>query len=120
MIKIYGIPNCNTVKKARQWLTDHHIHAEFIDFKKTPPTSTQLTAWLKVVPSKVLVNRKSTTWRKLSTEQQQSCDQAAGAIAVLQAHSTLIKRPVLEYQGYIYVGFSDTDYATIFQKSAQS
>lgn len=115
MTQIYGIPNCNTVKKARQWLAEHHIAAEFIDFKKTPPTADQLAAWLDAVSAKVLVNRKGTTWRKLSAAEQQSCDTTDGAIAVMLAHPSVIKRPVLLYQNQVHVGFSEDDYARIVQ-----
>lgn len=120
MTQIYGIPNCNTVKKARQWLAAHNIEAEFIDFKKTPPAAAQLIAWLNAVSADVLINRKGTTWRKLSPEQQQSCTSQNGAIAVMQAHPSVIKRPVLLHQNQVYVGFTEADYARIFQTPNQS
>lgn len=120
MTQIYGISNCNTVKKARQWLTEHQITAEFIDFKKTPPTATQLTEWLNAVSAEKLLNRRGTTWRKLSREQQQSCDHSAGAVAIMQAYPSVIKRPVLLYRDHVYVGFSENDYARIFQAASPS
>ncbi|WP_066565558.1 arsenate reductase [Snodgrassella sp. CFCC 13594] len=116
MTHIYGIANCNTVKKARTWLVEHHIEVKFIDFKKEPPSAALLHRWLKVVPCSVLINRKGTTWRKLSPEEQQQATNESGALALMQAHPSLIKRPVLVTDQHTEVGFDETRYAQIFQQ----
>ncbi|WP_374557143.1 ArsC family reductase [Aquitalea pelogenes] len=114
MITLYGIPNCNTVKKARQWLTDHHIDFAFHDFKKQGVTEAQLQAWIAAVGLDKLINRQGTTWRGLSDELKAQAATAEGAIAVLQAQPSIIKRPVLERPGKISVGFNEAQWAEEF------
>lgn len=114
MIKIYGIPNCSTVKKARQWLTAQHITAQFIDFKKEPPSESLLRTWLQHIPLSDLINRRGTTWRKLSPQQQELCNNIDTAIDIMHHHPSLIKRPVLMVETSIYVGFDEDQYARIF------
>jgi Spx/MgsR family transcriptional regulator len=93
-ITIYGIPNCDSVKKARVWLSDRDIDYTFHDFKKQgiPPEAVDL--WLKHIDWDVLVNRKGTTWRKLDTATQNSVQDKASAKALMLAHPSVIKRPV--------------------------
>ena len=107
MITLYGIPNCNTVKKARQWLTEHHIDFAFHDFKKQGVSTEQLQAWIDAVGLDKLINRQGTTWRGLSDELKTQAATPAGAIAVLQAQPSIIKRPVLERPGKTSVGFNE-------------
>jgi len=114
MITLYGIPNCSTVKKARQWLTDHHIDFAFHDFKKQGVSTAQLQAWIDAVGLDKLINRQGTTWRGLSDELKAQAATPAGAIAVLQAQPSIIKRPVLERPGKTSVGFSETTWAEEF------
>ena len=114
MTRIYGILNCGTVKNARNWLAEHHIAAEFTDFKKSAPTAELLQTWLQHVPAATLLNRKGTTWRKLSPQQQAQADTEAGAIALMAAQPSLIKRPVLVHQNQVHVGFNAAQYAAIF------
>jgi Spx/MgsR family transcriptional regulator len=103
MIKIYGIPNCDTVKKARVWLGAQGVAHSFHDFRKDGLDSDKVVGWLETVGSELLVNRKSTTWRQLSDEEKQlSGDEL---IALLVAQPTLIKRPVFEVGGKVLVGF---------------
>lgn len=114
-IKIYGISQCNTVKKARQWLDENHIVAEFIDFKKQPPTQNDIEFWLTQIPKEVLINRRGTTWRKLSSEEQQAAlvsDQRA--IDLMLAQPSIIKRPVLIHNNKITIGFDPQRYTEIF------
>ena len=70
MTILYGITNCATVKKARLWLDENNIAYQFVDFKKTPPTAEQLKYWLASIPLDTLINKRGTTWRKLTPEQQ--------------------------------------------------
>ena len=106
MITLYGIPNCDTVKKARTWLTDHGIDYAFHDFKKQGVPEAQLDNWLRHVGWEKLVNRKGTTWRALDAATQAGVVNAASAVAVMMHDSSLIKRPVVEWVGgQVTIGF---------------
>ncbi len=114
-IKIFGIPNCNTVKKARDWLSSNNISYEFVDFKKQEPTEPQLQDWLGKVELEELINRKGTTWRSLSVEQQQLAQTQAGAIELMISKPSVIKRPVLQSDDQMMLGFDDMKYANFFK-----
>lgn len=106
IIRVYGIPNCDTVKKARAWLTEQGWSYEFHDFKKMGVPADKLPAWLEAVGWDKLTNRQGTTWRKLDPALQASVVDAVSAAAVLQDHASAIKRPVVEWSdGRITVGF---------------
>ncbi|MDB5964628.1 MAG: uncharacterized protein JWQ72_1128 [Polaromonas sp.] len=108
MITLYGIPNCDTVKKARAWLTAHDLAHEFHDFRKQGVPADRLAAWSGAAGWETLLNRKGTTWRKLDVAEQAGATDAAGAIALMVAHPSVIKRPVVEWDapaGRITVGF---------------
>lgn len=113
-MKLYGIPNCDTVKKARTFLQEKGVAYEFVDFKKTPPDAALLETWLQSVPLETLLNKRGTTWRKLDAAVQAEAAEAAGAVRVMAANPSVIKRPVLEKDGSVYVGFSANQYAEIF------
>lgn len=112
MVKIYGIPNCDTVKKARAWLTEQGVAHESHDFKKQGVPEDRLDAWLAAVGWDKLLNRKGTTWRKLPPELQAAVVDAATARPVLMAHASVIKRPVVEWDNAITVGFDADDWAS--------
>lgn len=114
MTTLYGIPNCTTVKKARSWLDEHQQAYTFVNFKTDPPTAPLLEQWLAQVGADVLINRKGTTWRKLSDAEKASADTAAGAVALMQAHPSVIKRPVLLHGDRISVGFQPEHYQALF------
>jgi len=114
MITLYGIPNCNTVKKARQWLTEQQIDYVFHDFKKQGVSAAQLQGWIDTIGLDKLINRQGTTWRGLSEELKAQAATPAGAIAVLQAQPSIIKRPVLERPGRVSVGFNEAQWAEEF------
>ena len=103
-ITVYGIPNCDSVKKARVWLTDRGVDYVFHDFKKqgVPPEAVDL--WLKHVSWEVLVNRKGSTWRKLDTTTQTRVVDAVSARALMLEHASVIKRPVLVSGQSVIVG----------------
>lgn len=113
---LYGIPNCNTVKKARQWLTENNIHYVFHDFKKLGIDLIHLNDWTKQVGLDVVINRQGNTWRHLDEQEKRSIETEASAFELVQNHTSLIKRPVLEYQGRVWFGFSDELYAEIFDR----
>jgi len=106
IIRVYGIPNCDTVKKARSWLTAQGLDYEFHDFKKQGVPAEKLPLWMAAVGWEKLTNRQGTTWRKLEPSTQASVVDAATAAHVLQANASVIKRPVVEWpDGRITVGF---------------
>ena len=111
---IYGIPNCDTVKKARTWLADHQQAFDFHDFKKQGLTRDIVADWLQHLARDVLVNRKGTTWRALSDERKASIVDDEAAIALMLENPSVIKRPVLDKNGTFAVGFSDAQYQQIF------
>ncbi|WP_293775696.1 ArsC family reductase [uncultured Oxalicibacterium sp.] len=115
-ITLYGIPNCDTVKKARTWLDDNGIDYTFHDFKKNGLDASTVTAWLRDVPHDTLVNRKGTTWRKLTDEQKAAVIDDASATALMLESPSVIKRPVLVGAGKTSVGFSADAYQHIFKK----
>jgi arsenate reductase (glutaredoxin) len=106
---LYGIPNCDTVKKARAWLTAHGVAHEFHDFKKQGVPLLQVNQWIAAAGWEKLLNRRGPTWRKLDEATQTSVVDAASAVAVITANSSVIKRPVVQWPGgQITVGF-DSD-----------
>ncbi len=117
MLHVYGIKNCNTVKKALNWLDGHHLDYTFHDFKKEPATSDKLQTWEKNVEWETLLNKKGTTWRKLSPEVQARIIDAPSANAALAENNSMIKRPVIELDsGAIIVGFDEELYLSTFLK----
>ncbi|NYH98773.1 arsenate reductase [Cupriavidus plantarum] len=113
-VLLYGIPNCDTVKKARTWLTDHGVDYTFHDFKKQGVSEAMLRGWLKHVPLTTLLNKKGTTYRALSDADKALAESEAGAIALMQQSPSLIKRPVLESGGKVEVGFKPEQYSGAF------
>lgn len=113
---VYGIPNCDTVKKARTWLADQQQEFVFHDFKKQGLTRDIVADWLQHLSRDVLVNRKGTTWRALSDERKASIVDDEAAIALMLENPSVIKRPVLVKDGEYAVGFSDAQYQHIFNK----
>ncbi len=111
-LHVYGIKNCNTVKKALDWLTQHNKSFVFHDFKKEPATVEQLKAWEKHVSYETLLNKKGTTWRKLDPQTQQQVVDAASANDVLSRHNSMIKRPIIEHASGLIVGFDENTYET--------
>jgi Spx/MgsR family transcriptional regulator len=105
-IQLYGIPNCDSVKKARDWLTAQGVDYVFHDFKKQGVPTDLLPAWLKAVGRDTLINRKGPTWRNLGPEVQATVVDDATAMAVMLANSSVIKRPVVAWaDGKVTVGF---------------
>lgn len=112
MITIYGITNCDTVKRARAWLTDHALEHRFHDFRKEGVPPARLDAWLASAGWERLVNRQGTTWRKLDDATKAAVVDDASARALLLAQPSVIKRPVVEWaDGRITVGFDAAAWA---------
>lgn len=114
MNTLYGISNCDSVKKARAWLAAQGIDYQFIDYKKQAPNAALLQTWLKQTPLDALLNTRGTTWRKLSPAEQAQAATESGAIELMLNNPSLIKRPVLEHQGKILLGFDAAAYAKLF------
>jgi len=109
---VFGIPNCDTVKKARTWLAEHQVDFVFHDFKKLGVPAEQLPHWIAAVGWEKLVNRKGTTWRKLDAQTQAGVVDAASARALMLANPSVIKRPVVVWgTGQVSVGFDDASFA---------
>lgn len=107
-ITLYGIPNCDTVKKARAWLAAHDTEAAFHDFKKQGVPEAGLGRWLQAVGWEKLVNRQGTTWRKLPDDEKAAVTDEASARALMLRQPSVIKRPVVEWgDGEVTVGFAE-------------
>jgi arsenate reductase len=113
MIIVYGIPHCDSVKKARAWLKAQGLAHEFHDFKKTGVPADRLTAWAAAVGWPKLLNRQGTTWRKLDPSAQSAVVDILSAQALMHALPSLIKRPVVEWGGQTTVGFDPIAWALI-------
>ena len=113
-MNLYGIPNCTTVKKARAWLVGRGLDVAFHDFKKQGVDP----AWLRKVAAQTgwqaLLNPRGTTWRQLSETDKAAVIDEASAIALMQAHPSVIKRPVLERDGRYHIGFAEAQYQALF------
>ena len=114
MIHLYGIPNCDTVKKARKWLDAQGLEYTFHDYKKEGADPEKLAAWIDAEGVDTVLNRRGTTWRKLSEAEKADVD-ATKAVTLLQANPSMIKRPVVEHPGGLLVGFSESEWAAALQ-----
>lgn len=112
-IEVYGIPNCDTVKKARQWLDARGVDYAFHDYKKEGADPERLGKWIATAGVDTVLNRRGTTFRKLSDAEKADIDEAK-AVTLLQQHPSMIKRPVVEYPGGLLVGFKEDEWAAAF------
>ncbi|MBL8330581.1 MAG: arsenate reductase [Rubrivivax sp.] len=111
MITLYGIPNCDTVKRARAWLAQQGATLRFHDFKREGVPTAELDRWLQAAGAERLLNRKGTTWRKLDDGLRAQADTATGARALMLRQPSLIKRPVVDWGGgAITVGFDVAEF----------
>jgi arsenate reductase len=107
-ITLFGIANCDTVKKARAWLTSKGLEHQFFDFKKQGVPENELDAWLKTLGWQPLVNARGTTWRKLDEATRSAVRDVASARALMLAQPSVIKRPVVQWlDGSVTVGFDE-------------
>ena len=114
MTILYGISNCDTVRKARKWLNERDIAYTFHDFRKDGLNPVQLRAWTSELGWETLVNKRGTTWRKLPQETRDNMDETL-ALAVMEDQPAVIKRPVLEHSRGTFIGFSTEQYQQLFQ-----
>ena len=106
---LHGIPNCDTIRKAKKWLESHGTDYQFHDFRKDGLERSTLEKWVKKVGWEVLLNRRGTTWRQLPTETKESIDESS-AINIMLESPAIIKRPVLVNGKQIIVGFNEEQY----------
>ncbi len=115
-LKLYGIPNCNTVKKARDWLEVHQVAYDFHDFKKQGASAELLNIWLAQFPHEKLINRAGLTWRGLDEMTKSGIIDNASATILMQAKTSLIKRPLLEKDSKIVcLGFDESTYKELLK-----
>ena len=112
-ITLYGIKNCDTVKKARDWLATQKIDYRFHDFRVDGLTESQVKEWINTLGLDTLVNKRSTTWKELDEATKSGFDTQT-AVAVIVNNPTLIKRPLLDTGKQQQVGFKAADYARVF------
>jgi len=112
-VEMFGIPNCDTIKKARKWLEAEGIDYQFHDYKKEGADPVLLKQWCQSEGWETLLNRRGTTWRKLSDDVKKSVDEIS-SIQLMVENPSMIKRPVLVTDGKITVGFSEVDYKELF------
>jgi Spx/MgsR family transcriptional regulator len=109
-MKIYGIKNCDTVKKALKWLDVNGISYEFHDYKKQGITPDKLKHWARSLGWESLLNKKGTTWKKLDPALQSSVQNEAAAVKLMQESTSIIKRPLIENDKHLILGFSEAEY----------
>ncbi len=112
MIKIYGIPNCDTMKKARKWLEKNNLEYEFHDYKKLGVPDKNLKLWVKSAGWKSILNKRGTTWRKLDDNIKDNINENS-VIQVMLKNPSTIKRPVLESDNILLVGFKEDEYKNL-------
>lgn len=114
MVTLYGIPNCDTMKKARSWLAEHGIEYAFHDYKKAGIDETVLRAWVDELGWQALLNSHGTTWRKVPQEVKDAIDESS-AIRLMLETPSIIRRPVLDIDGKRHVGFKPEAYTEVFE-----
>jgi len=112
MIKIYGIPNCDTIKKARKWLDKNNLEYEFHDYKKLGVPEKNLKQWVESAGWEILLNKRGTTWRKLDDNLKDNINESS-AIQVMLNNPSAIKRPVLVSGNILLVGFKEDEYKNL-------
>lgn len=115
MTTLYGIKNCDTIKKARRWLEEHHIEYTFHDFREDGLAPSQIQQWVAELGWETLVNKRSTTWKTLDETTKAALDDKT-VIDVIAKSPTLIKRPLLDTGTSRHVGFKAAEYDTLFIK----
>lgn len=113
MVVVYGIKNCDSVKKALKFLNEHNINYTFVDLKTSPVDIQKLTQWVQKVDLSILLNTKGTTYRTLNLKSLDLDD--ARKLEWMSKENLLIKRPVIEYNSNVIVGFDLSNYEGIFQ-----
>lgn len=115
MIELYGIPNCDTVKKTLDFFKAKNLKVNFHNFKSDGISDKKLNEWFEVLGINKVVNKKSSTIKKLNDEDRAALENPVTAIPLLQEHTSIIKRPVVEYQGKTLIGFNKEEYEEVFK-----
>jgi len=114
MVKIYGIPNCDIVKKTLDWFKQKKIVYQFHNFKTNKISGAKLLEWINIAGVDAVVNKRSTTWRNLSQENQQKMQDTKQAIEIIMVEPSIIKRPVIESEKGLVIGFDELEYKSKF------
>lgn len=114
---LYGLPNCDTTRKAIRWLKDKKINFYFHDYKKDGISSSLLTEWMNKLPWETIVNKRGTTWKGLPSALQSAVTDAETAIPILLEYNSIIKRPIIELNGNLIVGYDEAQYDRLLLKS---
>ena len=112
MITLYGIRNCDTIRKARRWLAEHGIEYRFHDFRGDGISEAMLAPWIGELGWEQLLNRRGTTWRRLPEAERNSINRDS-AMRIMLAQPAIIRRPVLDTGKTLHIGFSDEAYTTL-------
>ncbi len=114
-MKVYGITNCNTVKKALDWLKDHQVAYEFHDFKKLGIGEEKLKEWDQKAGYEKFMNKQGLTYKQLEPAVKEGIKTKADALALLQQKTSMIKRPVIETDNFLFFGFDEEVYKKLFK-----
>ena len=112
MLQMYGIKNCDTVRKARAYLETHHIDYQFHDFNKEAPEKAQLDSWLQQIDWQQLLNKRGLTWRRLAESEKENLHKSKAILLMLEK-PTIIKRPVLLTDNNVIIGFTEDRYQSL-------
>ena len=113
MVTMYGIANCDTIRKARKWLQAQDVDCHFHDYRKDGLSQEMLSGWVNQLGWEMLLNRRGTTWRKLPDTEKEALDERK-AVSLMLANPAMIKRPLLDVDGHLEIGFSESNYAALF------
>ena len=116
-MKVYGITNCNTVKKALDWLKANHIDYEFHDFKKLGISEEKLEQWDETAGYEKFLNKQGLTWKQLDPQVKESIKTSSDALKLLQQKTSMIKRPIIEDGNLLFFGFDEAAYSKHFINS---
>ena len=109
-VTIYGIPNCDTTKKAMSWLNKRNISFSFHDYKTAGISEAKLNEWIGKAGLETIFNKRSTTWKELTAAEQAMASGRAGAIKLMIMHTSIIKRPIIESGNHLLVGYNEDNY----------
>lgn len=116
MIKLYGIKNCDTVKKSIKWLANNHVEYQFHDYKKDGVDLVKLTEFLKKFGWEKLLNRKGTTWRQLGEAEQKKIINDETALKLMLEKPSIIKRPIIDLGSNQIIGFDEAEFESVFRR----
>lgn len=110
MIKIYGIKNCDTIKKTLRWFESNNLEYQFIDYKKQPPEEPLARDFINTLGWETVINKRGTTWRKLDEETKNTVTDET-AVSLIMQQPSMIKRPIIEHDGTFLIGYDESQFA---------